>query len=201
MKATSAATATTATTATTTQATCTFPLATAEASPTTTPMTVAAARPFRCRSIMDRQEGCPWNSSCSPGSVTTGAQSSVERVPPPTHSRPSIARVEPLTRTRAVRGPFDYRLAADHNDVDVGSVLRLPFGGRVMTGVVVTLAHESDVEEERLAEPEAVLPDGLPADLVELALWLADEYCSTPSRALSLMLPPGLPRTTRRRKA
>ena len=25
-------------------------------------------------------------------------------------ARPLIARVEPLTRTRAVRGPFDYRL-------------------------------------------------------------------------------------------
>jgi primosomal protein N' (replication factor Y) (superfamily II helicase) len=30
----------------------------------------------------------------------------------------------------------------------------------------------------------------VPADLVELALWMADEYCSTPARALSLVLPP-----------
>ena len=30
----------------------------------------------------------------------------------------------------------------------------------------------------------------MPADLVELALWMADEYCSTPARALSLVLPP-----------
>ena len=32
---------------------------------------------------------------------------------------------------------------------------------------------------------------GLPADLVELAGWIALEYCSTPARALSLVLPPG----------
>jgi primosomal protein N' (replication factor Y) (superfamily II helicase) len=114
--------------------------------------------------------------------------------------RPSIARVEPLTRTRAVRGPFDYRLGDGHDSVDVGSVLRLPFGGRVMTGVVVELAEESAVDGDRLAEPQAVLPDTLPPDLVELALWMAQEYCSTPSRALSLMLPPGLPRTSRTRK-
>jgi primosomal protein N' (replication factor Y) len=113
---------------------------------------------------------------------------------------PSIARVEPLTRTRAFRGPFDYRLAEDQDGVDVGSVLRLPFGGRVMTGVVVGLADQSDVADDRLVEPQAVLPDALGPDLVELGLWMAQEYCSTPSRALSLMLPPGLPRTTRTRK-
>ena len=116
-------------------------------------------------------------------------------------SRPAIARVEPLTRTRALRGPFDYRLAQEHSEVDVGWVLRLPFGGRVMTGVVVELAHRSEVDDDRLAEPQAVLPDTLGPDLVELALWMAREYCSTRSRALSLMLPPGLPRTTRTRKA
>ena len=104
----------------------------------------------------------------------------------------SIARVEPLTRTRAVRGPFDYRLAADQAEVGVGSMLRVPFGGRAMAGVVVALTEESEVEPERLAEPESVLPDALPADLVELAQWMADEYCSTASRALSLMLPQGL---------
>ncbi|HEY1521480.1 MAG TPA: primosomal protein N' [Solirubrobacteraceae bacterium] len=113
--------------------------------------------------------------------------------------RPPIVRVEPLTRTRAVRGPFDYRLAAGQDAVEVGSVLRLPFGGRVMTGVVVELAEHSAVDGDRLVEPQAVLPDNLGPDLVSLALWMAQEYCSTPSRALSLMLPPGLPRTTRTR--
>ena len=112
----------------------------------------------------------------------------------------AIARVEPLTRTRAVRGPFDYRLSAEHPDVQVGSVLRVPFGRRAMAGVVVGLAEDTEVEPDRLAEPEAVLPDALPADLVELSQWMADEYCSTPSRTLSLMLPPGLTRGTRPRR-
>ena len=30
----------------------------------------------------------------------------------------------------------------------------------------------------------------VPADLVDLALWMADEYCSTPARALALVTPP-----------
>src|SRR5579884_2284064 len=146
---------------------------------------------------MDSQEGWPWKNTCSPASGTTGAQSSVGDM---STSRPAIARVEPLTRTRAVRGPFDYRLAVEHEDVEVGSVLRVPFGGRSMLGVVVGLADESELDPERLAEPEAALPAVLPADLVELAMWMAREYCSTPSRALSLMIPPGLPRGRRTRR-
>jgi primosomal protein N' (replication factor Y) len=103
----------------------------------------------------------------------------------------AVARVEPLTRTRAVRGPFDYRLRADQTDVTVGSVMRIPFGGRQTLGVVTQLADRSELPGERLAEPEAVLEVGLPSDLVSLAGWIADEYCSTPARALGLVMVPG----------
>ncbi len=102
-----------------------------------------------------------------------------------------IARVEPLTLTRAVRGPFDYRLRPEQADVGVGTLLRVPFGGRKTLGVVLELAAGSELAPERLAEPDAVLPPGVPADLVELAGWIAPEYCSTPARALTLVLPPG----------
>ncbi len=102
-----------------------------------------------------------------------------------------IARVEPLTRTRALRGPFDYRLGDGHDEVRVGSLLRVPFAGRRTLAVVVELAERSELEPERLAEPEAVLAAGMPGDLVELAGWIAREYCSTPARALGLMLAPG----------
>ena len=102
-----------------------------------------------------------------------------------------IARVEPLTLTRAVRGPFDYRLRPDQSDVGVGALLRVQFNHRTTLGVVLELANESELPPERLAEPDAVLPPGVPADLVELAGWIAGEYCSTPARALTLVLPPG----------
>ena len=102
-----------------------------------------------------------------------------------------IARVQPLTRTRAVRGPFDYRLRPDQSEVGVGSVLRVPFGGARTLGVVVELASRSELSPDRLAEPDSVLPTGLPPDLVALAGWMASEYCSTPARALALLLAPG----------
>ena len=111
-----------------------------------------------------------------------------------------IARVEPLTLTRAVRGPFDYRLRPDQADVGVGALLRVPFGGRKTLGVVLELATESELAPERLAQPDAVLPPGVPADLVELAGWIAREYCSTPARALTLVLPPGTAGGVRRKQ-
>jgi primosomal protein N' (replication factor Y) len=105
---------------------------------------------------------------------------------------PLIARVEPLTRTRAVRGPFDYRLRPEQAEgVGVGALLRVPFGRQTTLGVVLELARESELDPSRLVEPEAVLPPGVGADLVELAAWIAEQYCSTPARALGLVLPPG----------
>jgi primosomal protein N' (replication factor Y) len=103
----------------------------------------------------------------------------------------SIARVEPLTTARALRGPFDYRLPEEMAELGVGSVVRVPFGPRRILGVVVDLAERSDLPPERLAEPIEALEAGAPPELVRLGLWIAAEYCSTPSRGLQLVLPPG----------
>jgi primosomal protein N' (replication factor Y) (superfamily II helicase) len=104
-----------------------------------------------------------------------------------------IAKVEPLTTARALRGPFDYLmgegLVAD--GVGVGSVLVVPFGPRRMLGVVVEVAETSDLAPERLAEPIEALESNVPAELVRLGLWVAEEYVSTPARGLALVLPPG----------
>jgi primosomal protein N' (replication factor Y) len=103
----------------------------------------------------------------------------------------TILRVEPLTTARALRGPFDYRLPETMEDVEVGSVVRVPFGPRRLLGVVVELAEASELPPERLAEPIEALEAGATPELVRLGLWVAREYCSTPSRGLQLVLPPG----------
>jgi primosomal protein N' (replication factor Y) len=103
----------------------------------------------------------------------------------------SIAKVEPLTTARALRGPFDYRLPEAMADLGVGSVVRVPFGRQRLLGVVVELAEASELPPERLAEPLEALEAGAPPELVRLGLWIAREYCSTPSRGLQLVLPPG----------
>src|SRR5829696_10423710 len=102
-----------------------------------------------------------------------------------------IAKVEPLTTARALRGPFDYRLPERLAGVGVGTVLEVPFGPRRVLGVVVELAERSSLPPDRLAEPIAALDAGASPELVRLGLWVAREYCSTPARGLELVLPPG----------
>jgi primosomal protein N' (replication factor Y) len=109
----------------------------------------------------------------------------------PSFTAMAIARVEPLTTARALRGPFDYRVPEEMAEVGVGSVLRVPFGRRRVLGVVVELAESSELPPERLAEPIEALEAGARPELVRLGLWVGREYCSTPSRGLSLVLPPG----------
>jgi len=96
----------------------------------------------------------------------------------------AVARVEPLTTARALRGPFDYERP---EGVGIGSILEVPFGRQTLLGVVTGLADSS---EHALVAPRRVLEHSLPADLVDLALWMAAEYCSTPARALALVSPP-----------
>ena len=99
------------------------------------------------------------------------------------------ALVYPLVTTRALDRPFTY--LAD--GLAVGDVVSVPFGRARRRGVVAGLA---DTAPEGV-EPVAV--DGVlarvPPALVELALWIAAYYGSTPARALALVAP-----ATRRRR-
>ncbi|HEY3958892.1 MAG TPA: primosomal protein N' [Solirubrobacteraceae bacterium] len=114
----------------------------------------------------------------------------------------AIAQVEPMTTARALRGPFDYRLPEELRGgvVDIGSMLVVPFGRREVLGVVVGLVESSEISEEKLLAPLRALELGVPAELVELAEWIAAEYCSTIARALTLVLPPGAARRLSGRK-
>ena len=103
----------------------------------------------------------------------------------------TVLKVEPLTTARALRGPFDYRRPDSMEGLGVGSVVRVPFGRRRLLGVVVGEAETSELPPERLAEPEEALESGATPELVRLGLWVGREYCSTPSRGLQLVLPPG----------
>jgi primosomal protein N' (replication factor Y) len=98
---------------------------------------------------------------------------------------PRFGTVVPLVTARALRGrEFTYELP---EEAGVGTVVSVPFGGSRPRGVVVEVVD---------APPEGVRPvpvekvvDQLPPALVELALWLAEYYGSTPARALELVAP------------
>jgi primosomal protein N' (replication factor Y) len=94
------------------------------------------------------------------------------------------AEVFPLVTARAVARAFTYEVP---DDVGVGAIVRVPFGRSRARGIVTEIVDAAPEGVE--ARPiEAVLGE-LPPALVELALWLADYYGSTPARALALVAP------------
>ncbi len=103
-----------------------------------------------------------------------------------------IAKVEPLTSTRKLRGPFDYRVEGEWSEVEVGALLLVPFGHRELLGIVTAITDSTDLSPEKVASPIKQLEFGLTPEQIELAQWISDQYCSTFARALSLVLPPGV---------
>jgi len=94
------------------------------------------------------------------------------------------ASVYPLVSSRAVARPFTYEVPAN---VGKGAVVSLFFHGARRRGVVVGL--EESPPQGVKAVPIGEVVDELPEPLVDLALWLADYYGSTPARALELVAP------------
>jgi primosomal protein N' (replication factor Y) len=95
-----------------------------------------------------------------------------------------LASVYPLVTARAVARPFTYEVP---EGVGKGAVVAIRFGNSQRRGVVADVG----VELPDGVEPATVerVVEELPPALVDLALWLADYYGSTPARALALVAP------------
>jgi len=106
-----------------------------------------------------------------------------------------LASVYPLVTTRVLARPFTYEV---DEGVGKGAVVSMPLGRSQVRGVVVG---------DEVAAPEGVSPvpvtrvvGEVPPVLVDLALWVAEYYGSTPARALALVAPPARARRGERRK-
>lgn len=95
-----------------------------------------------------------------------------------------LADVYPLVSTRSLARPFTYEVP---ESVGKGAIVALRLGGASARGVVADVG---------VPKPEGIVPapvgrllGEVPASLVDLALWVADYYGSTPARALALIAP------------
>ncbi|MBA7482985.1 primosomal protein N' [subsurface metagenome] len=95
----------------------------------------------------------------------------------------------------AQRQAFSYTIP-EGLSVDIGQAVWVPFGDKVLQGIVLELSQYPSVEETReiagLIEPRPILS---PAH-VRLARWLSDYYLCPLFDAVALMLPPGFERKT-----
>ncbi len=101
------------------------------------------------------------------------------------------ASVYPLVNARAVARAFTYSVP---DDAEPGAIVRVRFGRSRARGIVTALVEAPPDGVE--ARPVEQVVGRIPAPLVELALWIADYYGSTPARALALVAP----ETPKRRK-
>src|SRR2546421_2895105 len=99
-----------------------------------------------------------------------------------------LASVYPLVTTRALARPFTYEVP---DGVEQGAVVEVRLGGARQRGVVVETGVEAPAGIE--TAPVGRTVDLIPPALVELALWIADYYGSTPGRPLPLGGPPQPP--------
>ncbi|HEY3544320.1 MAG TPA: primosomal protein N', partial [Gaiellaceae bacterium] len=105
-----------------------------------------------------------------------------------------FASVYPLVTARALARAFTYEVP---DEVERGAIVDVRFGNARRRGIVT---------EVGVAPPEGVdvvaverVAQSLPPSLVDLALWLADYYGSTPARALQLVAPHNAKRRGERR--
>ena len=96
---------------------------------------------------------------------------------------PRFASVVPLVSARGVGRPYTY--LAD--GLEKGAVVSVRFGRAKRRGVVVGLEDEAPPDVEPVAVENVI--GAVPGPLVDLGLWVADYYGSTPARALALVAP------------
>jgi primosomal protein N' (replication factor Y) len=91
------------------------------------------------------------------------------------------------------RSTFCYAIPPGLN-INVGQAVWVPFGSRIVQGIVLQLSDEPAVEETK--EIAGIITDfpQLSPIQMKLALWISEYYFAPPFDALSLMLPPGFER-------
>ncbi len=95
-----------------------------------------------------------------------------------------LASVYPLVTTRSLARAFTYEVP---EGTGKGAVVSVRLGRRSVRGVVTDVGVSAPPGVEPVAVGAQL--DEVPGPLVDLALWLADYYGSTPARALELVAP------------
>ena len=95
----------------------------------------------------------------------------------------------------AQRRMFSYAIP-DNMSIDIGQAVWVPFGDKILQGVVLEISPHPSVEETKdiagIIEPEPLLSPAY----VKLARWLSDHYLCPIFDAVAPMLPPGFERRT-----
>ena len=108
----------------------------------------------------------------------------------PERDRGAVVSVVPLVPVWRVDRTFDYALPPKLQEVvEVGSLVRVPFGNRRVRAVVTSLQHAPADELEEVVALVAGAPVA-PGPLIQLFEWLALRYVAPLGRAFGRAVPP-----------
>lgn len=112
---------------------------------------------------------------------------------------PAAVQVHLLVDARPLDRPLDYLVPADlAESVGVGTLVACPLGPRRVVGVVVGVAPPTHTGR-LVALAGVVDAPPVPADLIDLAAWVAGYDAAPMAACLRLVLPPGAEGALRRR--
>ena len=112
--------------------------------------------------------------------------------------QPRVARI---TTELALDREFDYAIpAALQGQIQIGCVVRIPFGRRRVRGFVTALLEQSDFPELKSVEGVVGAPPLFDASMLRLARWMADYYVAPFESAIATILPAAVRREGARHK-
>ncbi|MCZ4495769.1 MAG: PriA, partial [Thermoleophilia bacterium] len=115
----------------------------------------------------------------------------------PTHDGPAVA-VYPLVPTRSFDAPLTYALPQELvGSVVVGTIVEVPLGNAARVGVVSAVDVEPPPNVRLKPVGRVVDQPAVPAPLIELAEWVADQYGCARTIALALVVGPRLAASAR----
>lgn len=111
-------------------------------------------------------------------------------LPEPTEARPSLFAEVAVNATQPSRQPFTYGVP-EGLDVRLGQAVFVPFGPRILQGIVLGLGNSTELDGVRpisaVADPNPVLD----AAHIELARWMSAEYLAPLWECVACCLPSG----------
>ena len=103
----------------------------------------------------------------------------------------------------AVRGTFTYAVPDElREEVRPGVRVEIPWGTKILTGFVLSMTDEIDIEASRIREIQNVLDPDLPSlipEIIELCRWASYYYLTPPGEMLRVAVPSNMTARSKRR--
>jgi len=112
---------------------------------------------------------------------------------------PDTKRYARVALPLPVEKAFTYSVPGELADgVFVGCRVEVPFGRRVLSGIVTELTDDSDVPAAKTKPIHGLYDTYLPGELLEIARWIASYYGCSEGESMQSVLPPSLRRARTR---